>query len=155
ACLDLDKDRHGFATQLASRWEKTTRTALGLMEITAAGDNPAALHDLRKRCQDRWIQALLLRSAWPAGFIALAHQSKALIDLIGLSRDLGLLLAALRDDQATGTRNDEETLIAPLITPLQADLNRQALIKANELFVPPTDRERQAIASLILRRMDR
>lgn len=155
ASLDLDKDRHGFAIQLASRWEKTGRTALGLMTITKEGNNPAALHDLRKRCQDRWMQALLLRSAWPAGFTALAHQSKELIDLIGLSRDLGLLSDAIRDEPQLDITQDEETLIAPLINRLQSDLNRQAVVKAHELFITPMNRERQTIATLILRRMDR
>lgn len=94
---------------IAAGWRKISTKAMKALKECATTHESVPYHDLRKRAQDRWMHAALLRSVWPAALIAIQNQAKALVDMLGHEHDLVVLSAhiAASDDHVAGDdKND-------------------------------------------------
>lgn len=67
----------------------------------AAGADPAAFHDWRKRAKDHWYHVRLLREVWPPVMKATASSAGRLADVLGEAQDLSMLLDTLREGRGT------------------------------------------------------
>jgi CHAD domain-containing protein len=154
--LDLPILRKQSIKCVATGWRKTgskARAALsscGDMEgREAAGDEP--FHDLRKRSQDRFMHAALLRSVWPSGMVSIQRQTKALVDILGHEHDLTLLQAAIPtvSDIAQG----ERARVLGAIATERASLQQAARLVGEEIFDGKPKRDAEIVAFLIRNRM--
>ena len=76
---------------IASGWRKTSRKARKALSACQHTGDDEPFHDLRKRSQDRYMHAALLRPIWPSGMVSIQRQSKTLVDLLGHEHDLAVL----------------------------------------------------------------
>jgi CHAD domain-containing protein len=154
--LDLPILRKQSIKCVAAGWRRTgskARTSLSScldmqgQEVTS--DEP--FHDLRKRSQDRFMHATLLRSIWPSGMVSIQRQTKALVDILGHEHDLTLLQAAIAtiSDMAQA----ERARVLAAITAERASLQQAARLVGEELFDGKPKRDAEIIAFLIRNRM--
>jgi CHAD domain-containing protein len=136
--LDLPQSRRKSAACLARGWDRTGRKARAALEATAHGHDEA-FHDLRKRSQDRWMQAGLLHGLWPTAMLSVRRQAKYLSDLLGHAQDLTLLL---------------ETIAATsdAILTQRTQLQAQCRGLAGDVFGKSRPRDRAMVERLLLNR---
>ncbi|WP_137155734.1 CHAD domain-containing protein [Rhizobium sp. FKL33] len=145
--LDLPKDRGKLADHAARGWRRAGERAVAALERCATEPDEEDFHDLRKRGQDRWMQASLLRRIWPSGLIAVQASSKRMVDMLGQARDFGRLetvIAQLPDFED----RDRITLTAAMESE-RMRLHRDAIALARNLFEHDSKKEADIIRLLI------
>ena len=139
------------AACLAKGWEtigKKARAAIGL----AADGHADGFHDLRKRAQDRWMHAALLRDLWPLAMTAIQRQGKTLSDLLGHAQDLAILLAAVSDSNELVSDTVESEAIRDAVLSQQKKLQDECLDFAREFFGKSAPRDGAIIERLLRER---
>jgi CHAD domain-containing protein len=150
--LQLPKSRKDIARCLARGWERTGRKATDALAACAGGDEEVPYHDLRKRAQDRWMHARLLRALWPGAMIAIQKTAKALVDELGHEHDLAVLgdhVARSRDKVIADNREIILLAILEQRRKLQ-DLCRDA---GGDVFRAGPDKQADAIRLLTKARL--
>lgn len=149
--LRLPNAHRKAATCLAMGWETVGKKARASIEAAANGAEEG-FHDLRKRAQDRWMHAALLRDLWPTAMTAIQRQGKTLSDLLGHAQDLDILLAAVSnaDDLVSDTVESEAIRDAALSQ--QERLHGQCLDLARDYFGRSRPRDWDMIQRMLLGR---
>lgn len=145
--LSWPEGRGKLAKHAARGWRRAGMRALTALERCAAEPHEEDFHDLRKRGQDRWMQASLLRKIWPAGLISVQTNAKRMVDMLGQARDFGRLetvIAQLPDFED----RDRITLTAAMESE-RMRLHRDALALGRDLFDQNSKKEADIIRLLI------
>lgn len=150
--LDLPNGPRKGADCLVAGWERVSKKARRAITAAATGEHEEAFHDLRKRSQDRWMHAALVRDLWPTAMVSIQGQAKTLSDLLGHMQDLSVL-----DGTITGTPdlvqdNVENEAVRDAIRTQQARLREESLDLADDLFRKSTPRDGKVLARLIRKR---
>ncbi len=145
--LDLPKLRKQTTRCIVSGWRKTGKKALKALSTCQDADDEIPFHDLRKRAQDRYMQATLLHSLWPSGMHSLQCQAKALVDILGREHDLAVL-----NEQVLGDKDRNAADHAQLLRAIAAErekLQASARELATEVFNDKPKRDAGIIELLI------
>ncbi|MDH6267022.1 CHAD domain-containing protein [Rhizobium sp. SG_E_25_P2] len=145
--LDLPDGRGKLSLHMARGWRRTGKRAATALERCMAESREEDFHDLRKRGQDRWMQASLLRKIWPSGLIAIQASAKQMVDMLGQARDFGRLQAEVAQLPDFDDR-DRITLTAAMESE-RMRLHREALTLAHDLFHHDSKKEADIIRLLI------
>jgi CHAD domain-containing protein len=148
AALHLTHTRRKGADCLAKGWEATATKARSAIRAAADGHDEG-FHDLRKRAQDRWMHAALLRNLWPSAMTAIQRQGKTLSDMLGHSQDLAILLAAVSETTGLVSDSVEAEAIRDAIQSRQETLQGECLDVAREYFGKSKPRDGRVIAWLL------
>lgn len=146
--LDLPHARGRAADCLARGWDRTGRKARAALEATADGHDEA-FHDLRKRSQDRWMQAEMLHALWPTAMTSIRHQAKHLSDLLGHVQDLTVLSTTVSEASELVGDTVESEAIRDAIFGQRAHLHRECRDLATELFGKSRPKDRDMIERLL------
>jgi hypothetical protein len=149
ADLDLPGARRKAVACLARGWDRTGRKARLAIEATAQ-DPDQGFHDLRKRCQDRWMQAGLLRALWPTAMMAMRDQAKHLSDLLGHAQDLTVLLETVNGDAALVGDGVESEAITEVVLGERGRLRETCHGLAKTVFGKARPRDRDMLERLLL-----
>jgi CHAD domain-containing protein len=148
ADLALPYSERKAAACLARGWEKIAGKAR--TTIAAARDgHDEAFHDLRKRTQDRWMHAALLRDLWPSAMTAMHRQGKTLSDMLGHVQDLAILFAAVSDSHELVSDGVEREAVRDVIVSRQTTLQAECVELANLLFGKSRPRDGKMIRRLL------
>jgi CHAD domain-containing protein len=148
--LNVPKLRKQAIDCIATGWRKTSmkaRKALAACE-DATADEP--FHELRKRAQDRYMQAALLTSVWQSGMHSIQRQAKALVDILGREHDLAVLAAQVRDQRDKSPEEREQVLQS--IAAEQQKLQQSAREAGRQIFDGKPKRDAEIVALLIRNR---
>ena len=148
AGLTLPHARRKSAGCLAKGWEKIGTKAQTAIEASA-DSHDEAFHDLRKRTQDRWMHAALLRDLWPSAMTAIHRQAKALSDMLGHAQDLAVLLHTISDSNDLVADAVESEAIRDVILSQQKKLQDECRDFAETLFANSKPRDGKQIALLL------
>jgi CHAD domain-containing protein len=157
AASDVDKlslpngPRKGADCVIAG-WETVSRKARRAIAAAGSGNHEEAFHDLRKRSQDRWMHAALIRDLWPTAMIAIQHQAKGLSDLLGHMQDLSVLGDAITAAPELVQDSVENEAVRDAIDTQRAKLREESLERADDLFRKSTPRDGKVIGRLIRKR---
>lgn len=151
ALLDLPNARRKAATCLAGGWDRTGRKARDALKATGHGHDEA-FHDLRKRTQDRWMQAGLLQGLWATAMISIQRQAKYLSDQLGHAQDLTVLLETVSEAADLVGDSVESEAVRETITGQRARLHAQCRRIAAEIFGKSRPRDRAMVERLLLDR---
>ena len=143
--------RRKCAACLARGWERVGRKARAAIAAASEGHDEA-FHDLRKRTQDRWMHAALLRGLWPTAMTAIQRQAKALSDLLGHAQDLALLLQAVSASDELVSDSVESEAVREVVLTRQTALRAECRETATALFGKSRPRDGRMIDRLILDR---
>jgi hypothetical protein len=135
---------------LADGWRKTAKRAVAALEACEHTDEDEPFHELRKRGQDRFMQATLLRTAWSSGMLSIQRQAKALVDLLGHEHDLAMLTVHIDQQESLGATDRQRVLDA--IEAQRLKLQERARADAAEIFNEKPKREAEIVALLIRNR---
>jgi CHAD domain-containing protein len=113
---------------------RTYARARGRWHEATDDDDPALLHEWRKRVKYHWYHCRLLRAAWPEAMKARAGALDELADDLGTDHDLVVLLATLRDEAADLPAETVGALGA-LARSRSRALREDALRRAPKLFI--------------------
>ena len=149
--LALPAARRKRAACLAHGWDRTGCKIREALEATADGHDEA-FHDLRKRIQDRWMQAGMLETLWPTAMIAIQRQAKYVSDLLGHAQDLTMLLEAVSGDDGLAGDAVEGKAIDEAIRRQRMDLRERCRALARDLSDQSRPRDRATIERLLLDR---
>lgn len=147
--LDLPNGPRKGADCVVAGWEKVSRKARHAIAGAASGDHEEAFHDLRKRSQDRWMHAALIRDLWPTAMISIQRQAKGLSDLLGHMQDLSVLDQAITTAPELAQDNVENEAVREAIHTQQAKLREESLEQADDLFRKSRPRDGKVIGHLI------
>lgn len=151
ARLTLPQSERKAASCLARGWETAGRKAR--KALAASGDgHPEAFHDLRKRTQDRWMHAAVMRDLWPSAMTAIQRHGKMLSDLLGHAQDLAVLLDAISTTDALVSDAVESEAVREVILSQQTKLHGDCRAVAKELFRASKPRDGRIIRQLLLDR---
>jgi CHAD domain-containing protein len=145
--LSLPEGRGKLAKHAARGWRRAGKRALTALERCAAEPHEEDFHDLRKRGQDRWMQASLLRKIWPSGLISVQASAKRMVDMLGQARDFGRLETVIAQLPDFDDR-DRITLTAAMESE-RMRLHRDALALGRDLFEQNSKKEADIIRLLI------
>lgn len=145
--LDLPDGKESLTKHTARGWRRAGKRALAALQRCAAEPHEENFHDLRKRGQDRWMHAALLRKIWPAGMIAVQASAKRMVDMLGQARDFGRLEAEIAYLPELDER-DRITLTAAMESE-RMRLYREALTIGHDLFEHNGKKEADIIRLLI------
>ncbi|MCV3764866.1 CHAD domain-containing protein [Rhizobium sp. TRM95796] len=145
--LNLPESRAKLARHVARGWRRTGRRAFAALERCAGDPHEEDYHDLRKRGQDRWMQAALLRKIWPSGLIAVQTSAKRMVDMLGQARDFGRLETVIAQLPDFDDR-DRITLTAAMESE-RMRLHRDAMAFGGDLFQHDNKKEADIIRLLI------
>lgn len=151
ASLDLPHASRKSAACLATGWETIGKKARVAIRAAADG-HEEGFHDLRKRSQDRWMHAALLRDLWPQAMTAIQRQGKTLSDLLGHAQDLDILLAAVSGSNELVSDTVESEAIRDAALSQQKKLQSECLDFANEYFGRSKPRDGEMIERLLRER---
>jgi CHAD domain-containing protein len=148
--LEAPKLRKQAIKCVATGWRKTSRKAREALEACedATADEP--FHELRKRAQDRYMQAALLTSAWPSGMHSIQRQAKVLVDILGREHDLSVLAGQVRDQKDKSPEQREQLLQS--IAAEQQRLQQAARETGEQLFDGKPKRDAEIVTLLIRNR---
>ena len=152
--LTLPSARRKSAACLARGWERVSRKARAAMAASREGQDDA-FHDMRKRVQDRWMHAALMRDLWPSAFGAIHRQAKTLSDMLGHAQDLAILLHAIAGSSELVSDAVESEAIRDLVVAQQRKLQRECRELAAALFGKAKPRDGVMIERLLLDRAAR
>jgi CHAD domain-containing protein len=147
--LKLPSERKHEAACLASGWKKIDSKARQVLETCVETTESVPFHELRKRSQDRWLQATLLHDLWPAALSAIRNEAKALIDLLGHEHDMAVLsgkIAATADFR--NSDEDKEVALLAIVRERQA-LQRASRDAAGQLFDRKPKRDAEIVELLV------
>ena len=148
--LSLRHGRRQMANCLRLGWEKTgkrARQALSACAKAGAVDEEP-FHDLRKRTQDRWMQASLLRDIWPVAMISIQRSAKFLVEQLGHEHDLAVLDAYVATSDDAAVQDGRDVLHLAIAEQRHAlQLASQALAK--DLYAGDPDRDARILGRLI------
>lgn len=150
-CLDLPQAHRKGAACLARGWDRTGRKARTALTATAKGHD-AAFHELRKRTQDRWMQAGMMQALWPTAMLSIQRQAKYLSDLLGHAQDLTVLLQTVSDNGELVGDSVEGEAIREMILGQRGRLRDQCRALAKDVFSKSRPRDREMIEGLLLDR---
>ena len=134
---------------IADGWSEVNRKARRALSLSEGPDRDTAFHDLRKRCQDRWMHAGLLRDLWPTAMTAIRRQAKALSDQLGHVQDLAMLLDALAASPDLAGDEVEGEALRDVILTQQDKLQRDCRAAGAELFRKSKPSDAVVIARLV------
>jgi CHAD domain-containing protein len=149
--LSLPNGRRKAATCLSRGWEKVGRKAREAIKASDEGHDEA-FHDLRKRTQDRWMHAALMRDLWPSALSAIHRQGKTLSDMLGQAQDLAILLDAVTGSGELVSDAVESEAIRDLVVTQQQKLRGECRELAKALFSKSKPRDGEMIERLLLDR---
>lgn len=149
--LELPHARRKAADCLARGWDRTGKKARVALKATEQGHDEA-FHDLRKRSQDRWMQAGMLLELWPTAMASIQRQAKYLSDLLGYVQDLTVLLATLAESDDLVGDTVESEAIGEAVIGQRARLHEQCRELAADVFGKTRPKDRDVIARLLLDR---
>lgn len=149
--LGLSSSRRKGANCLARGWETIGRKARATIKASEDGHDEA-FHDMRKRTQDRWMHAMLMRDLWPSALAAIQRQGKTLSDMLGKAQDLAILLHAVAGSSELVSDAVESEAIRDLVVAEQTKLQRQCRELAAALFGKAKPRDGVMIERLLLDR---
>lgn len=149
--LGLPHSGRKSAACLAAGWDMIGKKARAAIEAAASG-HEEGFHDLRKRSQDRWMHAALLRDLWPTAMTAIQRQGKALSDLLGHAQDLEILLAAVSDSNDLVSDTVESEAIRDAVISQQTKLHAECLDVAWAYFGKSKPRDGDMIERLLRER---
>jgi len=132
---------------LAHGWRKTAKHAIAALEACDQTSEDEPFHELRKRIQDRFMQAALLRSAWSSGMLSIQRQAKALVDLLGHEHDLAML--TLHIDQQENLEATDRQRVLDAIEAQRQKLQARARADGAEIFNEKPKREAELVSLLI------
>lgn len=144
-----DLRKHAVAC-IAQGWRKTAKRAVAALEACDQTDGDEPFHELRKRSQDRFMQATLLRSAWSSGMLSIQRQAKALVDLLGHEHDLAMLTVHI--DQQEGLGATDRQRVLQTIEAQRQKLQARARADGAEIFNEKPKREAEIVSLLIRNR---
>lgn len=147
--LDLPNGPRKGADCVVTGWEKVGKKARRAMAAAASGDHDEAFHDLRKRSQDRWMHAALLRDLWPTAMTSIQRQAKTLSDLLGHMQDLSVLGETVATTPELVQDNVENEAVRDAIRTQQDKLREESLELAEDLFRKSKPRDGKMIGRLI------
>lgn len=147
--LSLPHARRKTASCLARGWQKVNRKARSAIKASAAGHDEA-FHDIRKRTQDRWMHAALLRDLWPSAMNAIHRQGKTLSDMLGHAQDLAILLDAVTGSDELVSDAVETEAVRDVILSQQQKLQDECRKLAAALFNKSKPRDSVMIERLLL-----
>lgn len=149
--LALPASRRKGAAALARGWDRTGREIREALNATAGGHDEA-FHDLRKRMQDRWMQAVLLKGLWPTAMVSIQRQAKYLSDLLGHAQDLTMLLDTISGDADLVGDSVESEAIRETILGQRMQLQKRCRTLAQDLSGRSRPRDRAMIERLLRER---
>lgn len=146
--LSLPHGRRKSANCVAGGWEKIGKKAQAAIKASADGHDEA-FHDLRKRTQDRWTHAALLRDVWPSAMTAIHRRAKMLSDMLGHAQDLTLLLHTVSDSSELVADAVESEAISDVVLAQKSKLQDECREFAQTLFANAKPRDGKQIALLL------
>jgi CHAD domain-containing protein len=149
--LSLPHVRRKSAACLAKGWQSVNRKARIAIKASADGHDEA-FHEMRKRTQDRWMHAALMRDLWPSAMSAIQRQGKTLSDLLGNAQDLAILLDAVTGSDELISDAVETEAVRDLVVGQQRKLKDQCRELAAALFDKSKPRDSVMIERLLLDR---
>ena len=149
--LSLPHSARKSAACLAEGWEKVSAKARAAIEASTDGGDEA-FHDMRKRTQDRWMHAALMRDLWPTAMTAIQRQGKALSDLLGHAQDLAVLREAVAGSDDLVNDTVESEAVREAILSQQLKLRDDCRQLAGALFATSKPRDGNMIERLLLDR---
>lgn len=147
--LTLPHARRKSAACLASGWQKINRKARAAIKASADGHHEA-FHDIRKRTQDRWMHAALLRGLWPSAMNSIQRQGRTLSDMLGHAQDLEILLDAVTGSDELVSDAVETEAVREVVLSQQKKLQDQCRELAAALFGKSRPRDSVMIERLLL-----
>lgn len=150
--LDLPNGPRKGADCIVAGWEKVGKKARRAIAAAASGEDEQAFHDLRKRSQDRWMHAAVIRDLWPTAMVSIQRQAKGLSDLLGHMQDLSVLDDAITTAPELAQDNVENEAVREAIHTQQAKLREESLEQADDLFRKSKPRDGKVLARLIRKR---
>lgn len=149
--LTLPHARRKSAACLAKGWRNINRKARAAIKASA-DDHDEAFHDMRKRTQDRWMHAALMRDIWPSAMSAIQRQGKTLSDMLGHAQDLAILLDAVTASDGLVSDAVETEAVRDVVLSQQKALQDQCRELAAALFNKSKPRDSVMIERLLLDR---
>lgn len=149
--LSLPHARRKSAACLAKGWRNVNRKARASIKASADGHDEA-FHDMRKRTQDRWMHAALMRDLWPSAMSSIQRQGKTLSDMLGHAQDLAILLNAVTGSDKLISDAVETEAVREVILSQQRKLQEQCRDLAKALFDKSKPRDSVMIERLLLDR---
>lgn len=146
--LSLPHSARNSAVCLARGWETVGRKARKAVAAHSKGD-AEAFHDLRKRTQDRWMQAALMRDLWPSAMIAIERQGKMLSDMLGHAQDLAILLDAVANSSDLVSDAVESEAVRDVVLSRQKVLQEDCRAFARTFFAQAKPRDGKMIRHLL------
>ena len=146
--LALPHARRKGAACIADGWEQTGRKARAAIKQSADGHDEA-FHDLRKRTQDRWMHAALLRDLWPSAMTAIHRQARMLSDMLGHMQDLTVLLHTVLDSSDLVADAVESEAIRDVVVAQRQKLRDECRAFGKTLFSDPKPRDGKQIVLLL------
>jgi hypothetical protein len=132
--LHLPKGGKKTTHCLAAGWQAVGKKAARALEDCAGTHESQPFHDLRKRTQDRWMHAALLRAIWPSALRAIQNEAKALVDLLGHEHDLAVLDAHLATAADFETLGEDREILRSAIFSQRQELQSAARAAARDIF---------------------
>lgn len=148
ADLSLPHSERKSAACLATGWEKVGRKAREAIDASTEGHDEA-FHDLRKRTQDRWMHAALMRDLWPSAMTAIQRQGKMLSDMLGHWQDLAILLDTVSDSSELVSDAVESEAVRDVVLAQQTTLQDECRAAAATLFAKSKPRDGKQIVRLL------
>jgi CHAD domain-containing protein len=149
--LMLPHSTRKCAACMAQGWERAGRKARDSISASAEGKDEA-FHDLRKRTQDRWMHAALLRDLWPTAMVSIQREAKGLSDLLGHAQDLVVLLETVSGSGEPVGDSVEGEAVRDVILSQQKKLRDESRELGAALFCKSRPRDDAMIERLLLDR---
>lgn len=146
--LSLTDNRKKTADCLSRGWQLIDEKARKALALCTEATDDVPFHSLRKRSQDRWMHAMLLRALWPTAMIAIGHDAKALVDLLGHEHDLAVLAGQLAAPEFPNSDVDKQAALLAVARERQT-LQRASLDAGRHLFDKKPQRDAEIVALLI------
>lgn len=151
ASLCLPNSIRKSSACLARGWETASRKARAAVDA-ASEDHEEAFHDLRKRSQDRWMQAALMRGLWPTAMLAIERQGKMLSDMLGHAQDLTILIEAVAASDDLVSDAVESEAVRDVVLSQQKVLQGECRTFAKSYFTKSKPRDGRMIRQLLRER---
>lgn len=148
ASLCLPHSSRKSSACLARGWETAGRKARAAI-AASRDDHEEAFHDLRKRTQDRWMQAALLRGLWPTAMMAIERRGKMLSDMLGHMQDLTILLDTVAKSGDLVSDAVESEAVRDVVLSQQKVLQDECRAFAKSYFAKSKPRDGRMIRQLL------
>jgi hypothetical protein len=146
----LSRGRRASADLLKKGWRRTGRRAAEALAKCHMEAHAGQFHELRKRCQDYWMQHALLRELWPSAMLAKLKEARSLVDILGRYHDLTVLSGVVDHERELFSRGDDLATLLEAITSRQESCRREALSVAERVLSDKPAREARTIERLWL-----